>query len=237
MNAQVYGIKQGLWDFALETIDLYRMDDSHGIRHFVCVVLYTRLIMQSSGISPVIPGLTTDAAAEIVIDAAFVHDLVDRKYTPAMLDYEAADAPWPRLRAALLVYHTPQTVEMIRIIIDSVSWSKRRGRLASGLPPIEPGPLAAAIGIVADADQLDAYDVNRCKKYQTEHFRRIGLWGQQYEHLCRQRIKSILVNRVLLYRDHYFSTAAARLIAGPLHLHVEAYVAAELSDVNAEEIE
>lgn len=76
------GIKDWLWNFAVITVLEYKMDDSHGMQHFVNTVLYTRIILEEFADKIIIPGYTKEKEIEIITDAAFVHDLIDHKYIP-----------------------------------------------------------------------------------------------------------------------------------------------------------
>jgi HD superfamily phosphodiesterase len=206
--------------FALDTIAEYQMDDSHGLTHFINVTKYASIILNEYRCREIIPGLTKAAETTLILDAAFVHDLIDKKY----MDEAEGVA---RLRQFLdsIDYH-PGHINYIITIITSMSFSKRHARMIAGLPAIEPGPVALATAIVADADQLDAYDLRRIVAFQySAHGRSVTSTQER-----RNWIKTIIVNRVLLYRDKYMSTEIARRLAAPLHETAAAFTAREMPD-------
>ncbi len=220
-----YGIKPWLWTFALDTISIYNIDASHGITHLVNTVLYVRIILDDFRGQQIIQNYTKAEETELIEDAAFVHDLIDKKY----MDEQIGIA---RLRDAFVQngYPAPK-IEAIVSIIIAISFSTRVLRKKAGLPMIGPGPLALAIAIVIDADQLDGYDVRRCYTYQTVRF--FGLASPKLKlderlSMARNWTKTIMVNRILKYKTEYMNTEIAKKLAAPLHLRAEEYVKSEL---------
>ncbi len=216
-----------LWEYALDTIATYNIDTSHGIGHLVNTAIYTRIILEEYASQSIIPSLSKPQEERLITDAAFTHDLIDHKYMP-----EAEGVS--RLTNALEEHHYGhENISMLLTIITSMSFSTRVTRRRSGLPMIAPGPLALATAIVVDADQLDGFDIERCRTYQiNKHFGR-GPMQHLNSHLddrgrlCRGWIKTILVNRVLKYIEEYMNTATGKKLAVPLHIKVADYVARE----------
>lgn len=218
-----------LWDFAQETVTKYNMDESHGMIHFLKTRAYARLIMDSDEFKStnIIPGFTKAAAEALILDAAFAHDLIDTKY----MDEAAAIE---KLTQALLTGYSAAFANIIISIIISTSFSKRLARHRLGLPMIEPGPLHLAICIVTDADQLDGYDPHRCRIYQEHRTAREfpEMPRADREHLCRSWQKTVLSNRVLLYKTVYMNTNVAKKMAVPLHEITSNYIKENLADAD-----
>lgn len=223
-----HGIEPWLWQFALETISQHNMDSSHGMGHFVNTFLWAGIILRDFVDVDIIEGLSHTRTHKLILDAAFSHDLIDSKYMN-----ETAAVTRLRERFTINGYH-PDLLDMLVEIITSIGFSKRHARVKKGLPMIMPGRLATAIAIVADADQLDAMNPERCKVYQeNKHL------GDKYSHMTRGEKElsilrwraTILRKRVLLYKDQYMSTSIGRLLAEPLHNHVVDHVERELSGV------
>lgn len=223
------GIKPWLWDFALETIATYSMDDSHGINHFVNTYNYVnRIIEEDFADAVIIPYISIEDTKEILGDAAFAHDLIDGKYINEGIG----------LTRFINVFrknnYNPYYLDIIVYIITRMSFSKRHARRKNGIVMIEPSPYALAVGIVVDADQLDAYDPERCRVYQETKFARKEYHTMDKDalnELSRRWQATILKNRVLLYRDHYMNTRCGKKIAAVLHEETSKYVAREFSDV------
>ncbi len=234
ISHNTYGIKQWLWDFATETIAFYNIDSSHGLGHLVNTAVYARLILEEFASRQIIPGLSKAEEEGLIVDAAFTHDLIDKKY---MNEHEGI----ARLTSCLAAHqYGSANIEMLITIISTMSFSHRVARKRAGLVMIEPGPLALAIGIVVDADQLDGYDIERCRTYQINKHFGIDTYQTAGAHvypkklhlddrsrLCRGWIKTILTKRVLRYKDEYMNTIIGKKLALPLHVKVADYVAQE----------
>jgi len=226
-----YGIKQWLWDFAVDTIAHYHIDSSHGLGHLVNTAVYARIILEEFTEVSIIPGLSKAEEEGLIVDAAFTHDLIDKKYMDehegiARLDHLLTEHQYGR-----------KNIDMLITIISTMSFSHRVARLKTGQIMIESGPLALAVGIVVDADQLDGYDIERCRMYQiNRHFGINDALTSLYPkrphlddrgRLCRGWIKTILTKRVLKYKDEYMNTTTGKKLAVPLHIKVADYVAQE----------
>ncbi len=211
-----------LWQYALETVTKYNMDESHGMTHFLRTRAYAQLIMDSEEFNStgIIPGLTKAAEKILILDAAFVHDLIDSKY---MDEAEAIE----RLTKVLITGgYSASDANAIITIITQTSFSKRLARHRAGLPMIEPGPYYLAVCIVTDADQLDGYDPHRCRIYQEHRTAREfpEMNTAARDHLCRSWQRTVLSNRVLLYKTVYMNTQAAKNMAIPLHEITASYI-------------
>ncbi len=219
-----------LLDFAVNTIAEYNIDSSHGLGHLINTAIYARIILEEYADVSIIRSLSKPQEESLIIDAAFTHDLIDHKY---MTEVEGI----ARLTRVLEEHHYGrENIAMLITIITSMSFSVRVARRRNGLSMIPTGPLALATAIVVDADQLDGFDVERCRTYQiNKHFGRdtmqhINSHLDDRGRLCRGWIKTILVNRVLKYRDEYMNTTTGKKLAAPLHIKVADYVAREHAD-------
>lgn len=216
-------IRTWIWNYAAEVVAKCAMDESHGMQHFINTAGYARQILKGER-EPIV-GMKRPDAVRVITDAAFVHDLIDGKYRN---EKEALNELGDKFAA-----HQYKEWDIIEYIITRISFSKRAEREHRGLPMIEPGRLARAVAIVADADQLDAYDVNRVIEYQRNKFwnaTHSALSEDERRTLSRGWIKTILVKRVLKYRDVYLTTDIARKLAAPMHEDVAEYVRRELSN-------
>lgn len=224
-------VPKWLWNYAKDVSRKCGFDDSHSLRHFVNTVVYTKMIINHMraelDVMPLlVPGVSQDLAEEILSVAAFSHDLIDKKY---MLEEEGIF----NLRK-LFMENNYHHVNTVMEIITAISFSVRFRRLEEGMTAIAPGPLNLATAIIADADQLDSYDIARCIIYQQTRFSGpnfCSLTAEKREELCLMWTKTILVKRVLQYIPQYMNTEIAKKIAAPLHKLVEFYVQTELDNI------
>jgi hypothetical protein len=217
-QSQDLNIPRRLIQFALKIILDFDMDDSHGIKHFIQVARYVKEICQEFADQSIIPGMEKERETHVLIIAGFVHDLIDSKYVP--------DGGHMLIEELTQCGYAESEINDIMYIIQHMSFSKRVERRKQGLDMIQPGRLFLATAIVVDADQLDAYDPQRCVMYQDTKF----IDEPNCIELRRNWCKTILVNRVLQYIPIYMNTETARKLAEPMHAEVLEYVNRELSD-------
>lgn len=195
-----------LVEYAVNIVHEYAYDESHNIGHFLSTAEYARIILHTIENSP-IENIPKDRARQIIIDAAFTHDLLDKKYRPDTADAEDG-LKWVLLSEC---GYTADEAETIVQIINAAPYSVRNERAERGLQAVPYGRLYLATAILVDADQLDAYKPIRCIRY-TE---------KKYAHLSREekvnRIRSILYDRVLNYKDRYMLTEPGKLLSVGLH--------------------
>lgn len=234
-----YDIKPWLWQYALDIIKKYNMDESHGIQHFINVRIYAMKLLESEEIKSIknlIPDYNVNRSQieDLILDAAFAHDLIDSKY--------ATDDAVNDLRKVFLDNNYDMIdLEIIIYIISNISYSKRTKRLHKGLPlfdtnsvkindtVIKAKSLQLVTHIVCDADQLDGYDVNRCVLYQTMKYKHLPEPGKS--EMINGWCKTIFVKRILKYKEYHMYTNTAKILAIPLHDMVKAYVDTYLKDV------
>lgn len=206
-------IPDWLYDYSKYVIKKYNFDSSHDLTHFENVYNYSRQIIENDyPKGSLIEGLNRYNSLEIIYYAAFSHDLIDDKY----LDTEEAIQ---NLREIYLTNgYYEKYLDIIIILIDNMSFSKQR----FGKQQVHKD-YQLALDIISDADKLDAYRVERVIAYQER---------KNYDpKLYKGWIKTILVKRVLKYRDCWIKTKYAKKICGKMHDKVQDYVDVNLNSV------
>jgi len=214
-------IPEWLFNFANKVIIKNNMDSSHDQLHFINTAKYAFTIVESSEIKNkdyIVKDFDFMNAREIIILSAYCHDLIDSKYMDE-------DKGIKNLNDAFIKNGYSQSkLDVILYIITHISFSKRRKREKEGLPLFEEHPYKFASQIVCDADQLDAYRVERIISYQN----RKGLSNIETKQWC----KTILVKRVLKYIEKYMNTEIAKIIAQDMHNKVQEIVDTEYIGVD-----
>ena len=202
-----------LLELAAQIHSIYRFDSSHGMDHLLHTRYNAIAIMNADGV-PRLPGMDPCRVRNLIKDSAFIHDLIDAKYVRA----DEKPIVWATICRVLVdLGWTYEECGHIYDIIDNMSFSKCQQRRASGLLPVDPAlPSCHCIHVVRDADMLDAYDPTRCLQYQLAH----------HPDCVDDHLRSILVDRVLKYKDHHLTTPYALSIAPALHKKVEQFVQA-----------
>ena len=207
-----------LIEYAEKFISENNYDSSHDMRHFINVYEYAKKIYETdySNIE-LIQGFAKEDSLSILYYSAFCHDLIDAKYVNSMHAIE-------KLRKVFLENgYNENNLYIIIFLIDNMSFSKQR----TGKHFI-PSHLQLILDIVSDADKLDAYRVERVVAFQEKKLK--DYFESDKEEKKRNWIKTILVKRVLMYKDHWLKTPYAKSIAPPLHDIVLRYVEENLSD-------
>jgi len=213
-------IPKYLLNYGNRVILMNDMDMSHDQVHFINTAEYAYQILHSSEFKNkhIIPGYTIEEAKEIILLAAYVHDLIDGKYMDETVALE-------KLNTVFLENgYAEDKLKIINYIITHISFSKRREREKKGLPLFADHDYKLAAQIVCDADQLDAYRVDRIVSYQN----RKKINDTDTKKWC----KTIIVKRVLEYIDCYMNTETAKEIAQPMHDKVVKIVEKEYSGID-----
>lgn len=193
-------------------------DSSHDITHFSNVVNYVKLIIDYEKEKGRWTKEDTEFE-EMMYIAAFCHDLIDGKYVDPISSTQSLitlfkDNNYPNDKLEVILY-----------IIQNMSFSKQRKRVISlELKEEKEGKYEKYLNIVSDADKLDAYRVERVVAFQESR--------NTDENISKGWIKTILVKRILEYKDKWLKTEYAKLIAPPLHDKVQEYVDIHLKDVS-----
>jgi HD superfamily phosphodiesterase len=204
-----------LWDYAKHVVDKYNFDSSHDLKHFVNVYNYTQSIIDKDYKNykiSLIFGLSRDDSIKICLHAAFCHDLIDSKYVDSKKAIEELK------QVFISNQYNKEHLDIIIFLIDNMSFSKQRYGLKI------PEKYQIAMNIISDADKLDAYRVERVIAYQTNK--------NNDELTTKMWIKTILVKRILEYKDKWLKTSYAKSIAPDLHDKVKKYVDEHLTDID-----
>lgn len=206
-------IPDWLWNYAKYVIKQNDFDSSHDLNHFTNVYEYTQMIIDSdyNGIT-LIENISREDSISICLHAAFCHDLIDSKYVDCEKSLE-------ELKDVFLSHqYNKDHLDVVAFLIDNMSFSKQR----HGKQYI-PEKYQTVLDIVSDADKLDAYRIERVVAYQERKNKDLII--------NRMWIKTILVKRILEYKDKWLKTNYAKSIAPPLHNNVQKYVDEILADV------
>lgn len=125
----------------------YNIDESHSLKHSMEVMRFAYDIFTSE--LPKNPHLVEQET--IILAAAILHDMCDRKYVPD----EAVAIQ--EIRDFMAGHLTEQELDVIVSIVTTMSYSKVK---KSGYPDL--GEYQLAYHIVREADLLAAYDIDRC---------------------------------------------------------------------------
>jgi HD superfamily phosphodiesterase len=223
-------IPRWLWEYAEYIVKKYDFDSSHDMKHFVNVYNYAKEIIShdypdlleldipiSQELKEILPNtLKNFEILEVIYYSAFCHDLIDSKYVDPKEETE-------KLCLEFLKNGYPENLtDIIIFIINNMSYSKQKlGNLKI------PKEYSLIMDIVCDADKLDAYRVERVIAYQDHKHK--NLEEPEKTIINSGWIKTILVKRVLMYKDHWLKTNYAKTLSIPLHDAVQSYVDANLS--------
>lgn len=135
--------------YVVETSDLYKIDESHALKHSMEVYGFAKKIYESELINcPIL-----EQQREIIYMAAIGHDMCDKKY----MDEKEGII---RYQNYLSDFMEPIDLEVMGKIIGTMSYSKVK---VNGYPDL--GEYQLAYHIVREADLLSAYDIDRCIMY------------------------------------------------------------------------
>jgi HD superfamily phosphodiesterase len=125
----------------------YDIDESHSLKHSMEVMRFAYDIFTSERTS----NLHLVDQETIIIAAAILHDMCDRKYVP-----DEATAI-QEIRDFMAGHLTTEQLDVIVSIVSTMSYSKVK---KNGYPDL--GEYQLAYHIVREADLLAAYDMDRC---------------------------------------------------------------------------
>ena len=198
-----------MWRYAEEITSNF--DSSHDLYHLVNVYTYAKEIIQVDypGVN-IIEILTPKQSLEAVYHAAFCHDLVDDKYVNTEIEIE-------KLEQFFLSHgYSFDQWRAVKYLINNISYSKQKKPGFTAKPEYK-----LALDIVSDADKLDAYRPERVVAYQK---------FKSKDHI-KEWTKTILVKRILNYRNGFLKTSHAMNLSLPMHEELEKYVEKNLSKV------
>jgi hypothetical protein len=185
--------------YVVETSEVYKIDESHALKHSMEVYGLAKKIYNSELIQN--PYLETQQ--EIIYMSAIGHDMCDKKYMnekEGILQYQ--NYLTEQLR--------PNDSEVMGKIIGTMSYSKVK---VNGYPNLEEFQLA--YHIVREADLLSAYDIDRCVIY--------GMYVEKLEYdAALKRAIQLFESRILKYRsDNLFITQYSKKKSLKLHIKAE----------------
>ena len=180
----------------MELTKKYNVDESHALKHSMEVLRFADNIYKSElGLNP-----SLLKHRPIIVSAAIVHDMCDRKYMP---DEAAAIR---EIRAFMVGVLTECELDVVESIITTMSYSKVK---KNGYPDL--GEYQLAYHIVREADLLAAYDIDRCIIYG------MSVDGLTYS-VAVERANVLFVDRVMKYRsDGLFVTEWSKTKSLELH--------------------
>lgn len=183
------------FSFVVRRSNLYKIDESHAVKHSMEVFHYARDILQNECIKD--PTLYTQE--KIIYSSAILHDMCDKKYIDEVVGVKA-------INQAMEDHLTDDELKVMISIITTMSYSKVK---VNGYPDL--GKYQKAYHIVREADLLAAYDIDRCIMYAMFND------GDEYSGALI-KAKDIFTRRVLTYRkDNLFVTDRSKQISEALH--------------------
>ena len=151
-----------LFQFVMNTVAKYKIDESHGLSHAFQILTQANSIYESEVIK--IPELKEHE--KVIYIAAIVHDMCDDKYMSTETGLDTIERFLSTIEDFKL---TQSEIKAIRNIINAMSYSKVK---KNGFPKL--GKYQHAYHIVREADLLCAYDFDRCMLYHM-HSRNTGI--------------------------------------------------------------
>ena len=180
------------FSFVVNASNLYKIDESHAVKHSMDVFHYARDILQHERINDPIQ-------EKIIYSAAILHDMCDKKYIDEDVGLKA-------IEEAMNDHLTNEELKAMISIITTMSYSKVK---VNGYPDL--AEYQTAYHIVREADLLAAYDIDRCIMF--------GMFNDGVEYSdALVRAKDIFTTRVLTYRsDNLFVTDRSKQLSEALH--------------------
>lgn len=199
-------IPKWLFDYAEKIVQENNFDSSHDMKHFINVYIYAKNIVEEDyPKGSLIEGICREDSLKILYYSAFSHDLIDSKY----VDTETSIQDLRKL--FLSNGYNEKFLDIVIFLINNMSYSKQR----TGIYKI-PEIYQLIMNIVSDADKLDAYRVERVIEYQKNK--------NTNPEVSKRWVKTILVKRVLKYRECWLKTKYALRISEKMHDQVQSYV-------------
>ena len=174
----------------------YNIDESHSLKHSMEVLKFAEDIYGSEVREH--PHIKTQK--NVIVAAAILHDMCDRKY---VTDESVALA---EIREFMTGCLSEAEMNVVIDIITTMSYSKVKKH---GYPEL--GEYQLAYHIVREADLLAAYDIDRCTIFA------MNVHNLEYTESFK-RARTLFDERVLTYRsDGLFVTDYSKRKAGELH--------------------
>jgi hypothetical protein len=184
------------FSYVLKTSELYRIDESHSVKHALEVYdLANKIYTSEINTHPYIK-----YQEDIIFTSAILHDMCDKKY---MNETEGIIM----MKEYMSDYMDLSKLDVVDEIISTMSYSKVK---IKGYPDL--GEYQLAYHIVREADLLSAYDIDRCIIY--------GMYVEKLDYISSvKRAINLFESRVLKYRtDNLFITNFSKLESIKRHI-------------------
>lgn len=184
------------FQYVIKTSLLYKIDESHSLKHSMQVFQYAKDIYEKE----VIQNPELSEQKDIIYISAILHDMCDKKY---IINEELSLIA---MKNFMNPYMSEDTLVIICAIITTMSYSKVK---KNGYPDL--GKYQMAYHIVREADLLAAYDPDRCIIYS------MMMQNCNYVEAVRRCIE-LFDKRVLKYiGDGLFVTDSGKKMTTILH--------------------
>jgi len=148
-SLKLFALINKCFKYVVDTCELYKIDESHALKHSMEVYKFSKIIYESELIKN--PSLVN--IEPIIYAAAIGHDMCDKKYT----DMDKAVLKYKDYLSDILL---EEELDIVGKIISTMSYSTVK---KYGYPDL--AEYLLAYHIVREADLLAAYDIDRCIIY------------------------------------------------------------------------
>lgn len=142
-----------IFNFIDRTCKFYNIDESHGLRHSMEVLRFSKNILNEE--LHIMPSL--EEKQHIIYTSALLHDMCDSKYMDQNTGLDNISCFLQTNK------YSTSDINEIRQIMSTMSYSKIKD---SGFPHYKDKVTERAFHIVRESDILCAYDVERCMLYE-----------------------------------------------------------------------
>lgn len=169
--------------FIVRMCDKFNIDESHGLKHSECTMLYADILADS------VPDITEEQR-HMALMVACVHDLCDSKYTDVS---EASKLIKEWLVSEL--WWKDDVADALISIVTTMSYTKLTKAVDSEMHPVFPdhGKWQLSYNIARNADLLESYTVARCVLYNKR------LYPEKSDEEHWKRAEELFENRVFNY--------------------------------------
>jgi len=184
-----------LFEFVKETCDIFKIDESHALKHSMDVFRYSKLIYEAE----LVDNPDLEKHKNIIVISAILHDMCDKKYMDEKIGLD-------RILCFLVNKIREKEIYVILDIISSMSYSTVK---KNGFPEL--GKYQLAFNIVREADLLASYDFDRCVIFSMMHN------GASYSESFLNA-KRLFETRMFKYiDDNLFTTVCGKKMAIKFH--------------------
>ena len=149
-SLSLFKILNYCFNYVINTSDLYKIDESHAVKHSMDVYKFAKNIFDNE----LLKNPSIKKYESIIFSAAIGHDMCDGKYVKE-------DESIKKYKDYLCELMNENDLEIMGKIINTMSYSKVK---KNGFPNL--GEYQIAYHIVREADLLAGYDIDRCIIYK-----------------------------------------------------------------------